>query len=106
MLTPLPMDIGILWKPQPPSATCFMSLSADSSEFPSDLRLELVKKGCADFANVQIHGSSDYLISAATFFPDYFLKDKATVSDKTALLDLMIFGVYFKETFGITPSVL
>ena len=76
-------------------------LSADSSEFPLDLRLELVKKGCADFANVQIHGSSDYLISAATF-PDYFLKDKATVSDKTALLDLMIFGVYFKETFGIT----
>ncbi|HIX29842.1 MAG TPA: [citrate (pro-3S)-lyase] ligase [Candidatus Blautia stercoravium] len=76
-------------------------LSADSSEFPADIRLKLVKEGCTDFPNVQVHGSSEYLISHATF-PDYFLKDKATVSDKTALLDLMIFGTYFKEAFHIT----
>lgn len=76
-------------------------LSTDSSEFPSDVRLKLVKEGCAHLPNVQVHGSSDYLISHATF-PDYFLKDKAAASDKAALLDLMIFGNYFKPAFGIS----
>lgn len=76
-------------------------LSEDASEFPAALRLELVKKGCEQFPNVAVHGSSDYLISHATF-PDYFLKDKAGASDKAAVLDLMIFGTYFKEAFGIT----
>ena len=56
-------------------------LSTDSSEFPSDIRLELVKQGCAHLSNVSVHGSSDYLISHATF-PDYFLKDKATATEK------------------------
>lgn len=76
-------------------------LSTDSSEFPADIRLELVKQGCSHLPNVQVHGSSDYLISHATF-PDYFLKDKAAASDKAAALDLMIFGKYFKEAFGFT----
>lgn len=76
-------------------------LSTDFSEFPSDIRLNLVKQGCAHLSNVFIHGSSDYLISHATF-PDYFLKDKATVTEKTAVLDLQIFGTYFKEAFHIT----
>lgn len=75
-------------------------LSTDSSEFPADIRLELVKAGCTEFENVYVHGSSDYLISHATF-PDYFLKDKASASDKAATLDLMIFGKYYKETFYI-----
>lgn len=76
-------------------------LSTDSSEVPADIRLRLVKEGCAHLSNVQIHGSSDYLISHATF-PDYFLKDKAAASDKAALLDLMIFGKYFKTAFNIS----
>lgn len=76
-------------------------LSTDSSEFPSDVRLELVKQGCAHLPNVFVHGSSDYLISHATF-PDYFLKDKATATEKAAVLDLQIFGTYFKEAFHIT----
>lgn len=76
-------------------------LSTDSSEFPADIRLELVKKGCESIPGVMVHGSSDYLISHATF-PDYFLKDKAAASDKAAVLDLMIFGKYYKEAFGIT----
>lgn len=76
-------------------------LSTDSSEFPADIRFKLVQKGCDGIPNVQVHGSSDYLISHATF-PDYFLKDKASASDKTAVLDLMIFGKYFKEAFGFT----
>lgn len=76
-------------------------LSTDSSEFPSDIRLELVKQGCAHLSNVSVHGSSDYLISHATF-PDYFLKDKATATEKAAVLDLQIFGSYFKEAFHIT----
>lgn len=76
-------------------------LSTDSSEFPSDVRLELVKQGCAHLPNVFVHGSSDYLISHATF-PDYFLKDKATATEKAAVLDLQIFGTYFKDAFHIT----
>ena len=62
--------------------------------------MELVKKGCRDLKNVYVHGSSDYLISHATF-PDYFLKDKAKASGEAVLLDLKIFGTYFKEAFHI-----
>ena len=76
-------------------------LSADSSEFPASIRLDLVKKGCQDLTNVFVHGSSDYLISHATF-PDYFLKDKANATQKAAVLDLMIFGEYFKDAFHLT----
>ena len=76
-------------------------LSADASEFPADVRLELVKKGCEDLYNVYVHGSSGYLISHATF-PDYFLKDKASSSEKAVELDLKIFGKYYQKAFGIT----
>ena len=75
-------------------------LSEDASEFPSQVRMELVKKGCEDLKNVFVHGSSDYLISHGTF-PDYFLKDKARASSEAVLLDLKIFGTYFKEAFHI-----
>ena len=76
-------------------------LSEDASEFPASVRLELVKQGCTDLKNVIVHGSSDYLISHATF-PDYFLKDKAAASTKAAELDLKIFVEYFKDAFHIT----
>lgn len=75
-------------------------LSADASEFPADVRLTLVQEGCEDLDNVVVHGSSEYLISHATF-PDYFLKDKASASDKAAELDLKIFAEYFKDAFHI-----
>ena len=75
-------------------------LSEEASEFPAKVRLDLVKKGCEDLKNVYVHGSSDYLISHATF-PDYFLKDKAKASGEAVLLDLKIFGTYFKEAFHI-----
>ena len=75
-------------------------LSDDASEFPAEIRLDLVKKGCKDLENVYVHGSSDYLISHATF-PDYFLKDKANATSQAVLLDLKIFGTYFKEAFHI-----
>ena len=75
-------------------------LSEEASEFPAQVRLDLVKKGCRDLENVYVHGSSDYLISHATF-PDYFLKDKAKASGEAVLLDLKIFGTYFKEAFHI-----
>lgn len=75
-------------------------LSEDASEFPAEVRMELVKKGCADLKNVYVHGSSDYLISHATF-PDYFLKDKARAAGEAVELDLKIFGIYFKEAFHI-----
>lgn len=76
-------------------------LSEDASEFPSDVRLELVKKGCNHLSNVCVHGSSDYLISHATF-PDYFLKERAVINNDTAKLDLEIFAHYYAPAFHIT----
>ena len=76
-------------------------LSADASEFPADVRLRLVEEGCRDLKNVVVHGSSEYLISHATF-PDYFLKDKAGASDRAAELDLKIFANHFRDAFHIT----
>lgn len=76
-------------------------LSEDASEFPSDVRLELVKKGCSHLPNVSVHGSSDYLISHATF-PDYFFKEHAVINEDTAKLDLEIFAHYYAPAFHIT----
>lgn len=76
-------------------------LSEDASEFPADIRLRLVQEGCKHLSNVFVHGSSDYLISHATF-PDYFLKDRAVIKENTARLDLEIFAKYYAPTFHIT----
>lgn len=76
-------------------------LSEDASEFPSDVRLKLAKKGCNHLSNVCVHGSSDYLISHATF-PDYFLKERSVINHDTAKLDLEIFAHYYAPVFHIT----
>ena len=66
-------------------------VSEDASLFPSNVRLELVRRGCADLENVTVIPSGDYIISSATF-PSYFLKDKDLVIDTHARLDTAVFA--------------
>jgi [citrate (pro-3S)-lyase] ligase len=76
-------------------------VSSDKSAFPSSVRLDLVKKGTADLANVVVHEASDYLVSSATF-PAYFLKDKNKAGMVNCQLDIALFLHYIVPGLGIT----
>ena len=66
-------------------------LSEDCALFPARDRYALVRAGTAEFANVSVVQSSDYLISRATF-PAYFLKDSADPEQARCDLDLYLFA--------------
>ncbi len=74
-------------------------LSSKKSMFPPEKRLRLVKEGCKDLKNVIVNGTSDYLVSSATF-PTYFLGDTASVFN--AQLDIRIFLEAFVPELKIT----
>ena len=75
-------------------------LSENKSEFPTELRRELVIQGTAHIPNVIVQPTGPYLISSATF-PEYFLKD--TCSQTTnGVLDLTIFAERFARPLHIT----
>jgi [citrate (pro-3S)-lyase] ligase len=76
-------------------------LTEDRSEFPAKARLELVKAGTADFQNVRVHPTGQYMISSVTF-PTYFIKDKAKSENIACRLDLEIFAKIFAKELGIT----
>ena len=76
-------------------------LSEDKSRFSAADRLELVKQGTADLANVTVLPTGPYLISSATF-PTYFLKDREQAQTVQCLLDIEIFLQYYVPKFGIT----
>lgn len=76
-------------------------LSEDRSFFSTEERMKRVIEGTKDLKNVYIHGTSDYLISSATF-PTYFIKDKAHAKDANCLLDILIFCKCFAPKLGIT----
>ncbi|HCM84560.1 MULTISPECIES: [citrate (pro-3S)-lyase] ligase [Enterococcus] len=67
-------------------------LSEDRSEFSTEDRLEMVKRGVAHLKNVEVLLTGDYLISSATF-PTYFLKDQteAKKASQQAELDALLF---------------
>jgi len=67
-------------------------LSEDHSEFSTEDRMTMVKKGVSHLKNVTVFSTRKYLVSQATF-PAYFLKDKAelTVAKTQATLDAQIF---------------
>jgi len=67
-------------------------VSEDRSEFPSDVRYDLVKRGTEHLKNVYVHHGGHYIVSSATF-PAYFLKDKNRTEDIKADLDLALFGL-------------
>lgn len=74
----------------------------DASVFPFADRLELVRAGTADIANVRVVSSSHYAVSAATF-PTYFLKDRgeSSVARAQAELDARLFGALFVPALGV-----
>ena len=76
-------------------------LSEDKSQFSAAERLELVKAGTTDLANVTVLPTGPYLISSATF-PTYFLKDREAAQTVQCLLDIEIFTKHFVQKFGIT----
>jgi len=76
-------------------------LSEDISEFPSDVRFELVQKGTSQLNNVILHQTGDYIISAKTF-PSYFLKEGSDVTYIHACLDAFIFKKHIAPALKIT----
>ena len=76
-------------------------LSEDKSQFPAEVRMELVKKGTAHLNNVTVLPTGPYLISSATF-PTYFLKNRDQAQTVQCVLDIEIFTKYFVPRFGIT----
>jgi [citrate (pro-3S)-lyase] ligase len=75
-------------------------LSEELSDFPSRIRLELVKKGTAHLHNIILHETGDYIVSAKTF-PSYFLKEKSDVTYIQASLDAIIFKSYISTSLGV-----
>jgi len=76
-------------------------LSEDRSFFSTEERMSRVIEGTKDLKNVYIHGTSDYLISSATF-PTYFIKDKAHAKDANCILDILIFCKCFAPSLGVS----
>ena len=62
----------------------------DTSRFPYEDRLELVRAGTSDIKNLTVHRGSEYIISRATF-PCYFIKEQGVVDDCNTEIDLKIF---------------
>ncbi|MCL2891833.1 [citrate (pro-3S)-lyase] ligase [Brenneria tiliae] len=73
----------------------------NTSRFPYEDRLQLVRRSTADIANLTVHPGSDYLISRATF-PCYFIKDKGVADHCHTEIDLKIFRQYLAPALGIT----
>lgn len=76
-------------------------LSEELSDFPSRIRLELVKQGTAHLHNIVLHVTGDYIVSAKTF-PSYFLKEKSDVTYIQASLDAIIFKTHIAPSLGIS----
>ena len=70
-------------------------LSEELSLFSFKDRFEMVRAGTEHIKNVVLHGTSSYMISAATF-PSYFLKGEAEVARAQAELDAEVFSMIAK----------
>ena len=75
-------------------------LDENRSLFPTNIRIDLVKKGIGHLENVSVHHSGDYIISSATF-PSYFLKDSQKIIDTHGRLDLKIFCQFIAPALSI-----
>jgi [citrate (pro-3S)-lyase] ligase len=67
-------------------------VEAELSDFSSENRLEMVRRGVSDIGNAKVIGSREYAVSAATF-PTYFLRDRGSesVARQQARLDIDLF---------------
>ena len=73
----------------------------DRSLFPTRDRLALIREGTADIANVRVHLSGRYMISAATF-PNYFLKENEDAAALQTELDAILFATRIAPALHIT----
>ena len=69
--------------------------------FSTEIRYRLVQEGTADLANVRVHLSGRYMISAATF-PTYFLKENEDAAALQSELDVTIFARRIASALHIT----
>ncbi|MEN6635617.1 MAG: [citrate (pro-3S)-lyase] ligase [Clostridiaceae bacterium] len=76
-------------------------LSSEASHVPARARLQLVREGCRNLANVNVIEGGDYIISSATF-PDYFFKDKNEAALAFARLDATLFATRIAPASCIT----
>ncbi len=72
----------------------------DRSVFPYDVRLDLLRRGTAEFENVTVHKGSEYIVSSTTF-PTYFIKSKDEIPEIYARVDAMVFAQYIAKTLKI-----
>lgn len=72
----------------------------DRSVFPYDVRLDLLRRGTAEFENVTVHEGSEYIVSSTTF-PTYFIKSKDEIPEIYARVDAMVFAQYIAKTLKI-----
>ena len=100
-----PMTVGHLKLIEQAAAECAFSyvfvLSEETGLFPAEQRLQWVQHATAHLKNVHVAGTSDYLISHATF-PDYFFPEKTAGRKANCILDLTIFSQRFAKPLGIT----
>lgn len=73
----------------------------DTSRFPYEDRLELVRKSTMDIPRLTVHQGSEYIISRATF-PCYFIKEQSVINQCYTEIDLKIFRQYLAPSLGIT----
>jgi len=73
----------------------------DRSEFPTQVRLQLLKEGTADLPNVIVHEGGQYVLSSATF-PSYFLKDIGQLAETYAGVDALLFAQSIAPALNIT----
>ena len=76
-------------------------LSEDKGMFSAKERLQMVKEGCSDLANVHVHPSGPYMVSSATF-PSYFLKDSHKAGEVHCELDVKLFAEKIAPALNIT----
>ncbi|MFK3662833.1 [citrate (pro-3S)-lyase] ligase [Scandinavium sp. NPDC088450] len=73
----------------------------DTSRFPYEDRLTLVRAGTADIPKLTVHRGSEYMISRATF-PCYFIKEQSVINQCYTEIDLQIFRQRLAPALGIT----
>lgn len=100
-----PFTLGHRYLIQQAAAQCdwlhVFLVKEDTSRFPYEDRLALVRAGTADIPGLTVHRGSEYLISRATF-PCYFIKEQGVIDHCYTEIDLQIFRQHIAPALGIT----
>ncbi|PRD13329.1 [citrate (pro-3S)-lyase] ligase [Pantoea coffeiphila] len=100
-----PFTLGHRYLIQQAAARCdwlhVFLVKEDTSRFPYEDRLALVRAGTADIPRLTVHRGSEYLISRATF-PCYFIKEQGVIDHCYTEIDLQIFRQHIAPALGIT----